>query len=177
MSKSIIYRRIHHVKVLSTTKWRPKLRESTCWKQKLATLIIQLVPLQPRFEVPPPAVALLPVAVLAADAIWIFSLFTTSILGTVKTCLTGYLALWLYLDTRRFWVPSRQIWATVSSVANAGHADQLFKSFTERLLLFIRTQVVGDFTAARVNDSACRRKIGSWRNSPKFNLKTSGRLG
>ena len=41
---------------------------------------------------------------------------------------------------------------TVSSVANAGH-EQLFAIYKD-LLPFIRTQVVGDFTAARVNDSA-----------------------
>ena len=41
---------------------------------------------------------------------------------------------------------------TVSSVANAGH-DQLFAIYKD-LLPFIRTQVIGDFTAARVNDSA-----------------------
>ena len=41
---------------------------------------------------------------------------------------------------------------TVSSVANTGH-DQLFAIYKD-LLPFIRTQVVGDFTAARVNDSA-----------------------
>ena len=41
---------------------------------------------------------------------------------------------------------------TVSSVANAGH-DQLFAIYKD-LLPFIRTQVVGGFTAARVNDSA-----------------------
>ena len=41
---------------------------------------------------------------------------------------------------------------TVSSVANAGH-DQLFAIYKD-FLPFIRTQVVGDFTAARVNDSA-----------------------
>ncbi len=41
---------------------------------------------------------------------------------------------------------------TVSSVANAGH-DQLFTIYKD-LLPLIRTQVVGDFTAAPVNDSA-----------------------
>ena len=41
---------------------------------------------------------------------------------------------------------------TVSSVANGGH-DQLFAIYKD-LLPFIRTQVVGDFTASRVNDSA-----------------------
>ena len=41
---------------------------------------------------------------------------------------------------------------TVSSVANAGH-EQLFAIYKD-LLPFIRTHVVGEFTAARVNDSA-----------------------
>ena len=41
---------------------------------------------------------------------------------------------------------------TVSSVANAGH-NQLFTIYKD-LLPFIRTQIVGDFTAAHVNDSA-----------------------
>ena len=41
---------------------------------------------------------------------------------------------------------------TVSSVANGGH-NQLFDVYKE-LLPFIRTQVVGDFTATRVNDTA-----------------------
>ena len=46
-------------------------------------------------EVPThPAVAAAREAVLAADAIWIFSpVYNFSIPGTVKTCLTGYLAL------------------------------------------------------------------------------------
>ena len=41
---------------------------------------------------------------------------------------------------------------TVSSVANAGH-EQLFAIYKD-LLPFIRTQIVGEFTASRVNDSA-----------------------
>ena len=41
---------------------------------------------------------------------------------------------------------------TVSSVANGGH-NQLFDVYKE-LLPFIRTQVVGDFTATCVNDTA-----------------------
>ena len=41
---------------------------------------------------------------------------------------------------------------TVSSVANGGH-NQLFDAYKD-LLPFIRTQVVGDFTATRVNDTA-----------------------
>jgi len=41
---------------------------------------------------------------------------------------------------------------TVSSVANAGH-EQLFAIYKD-LLPFIRTQIVGEFTASRINDSA-----------------------
>ena len=55
-------------------------------------------------------------------------------------------------DTRGSICPQDKI-VTVSSVANAGH-DQLFAIYKD-LCQFIRTQVkVGDFTAARVNDSA-----------------------
>ena len=94
-------------------------------------------------EVPTlPAVAAAREAVLAADAIWIFSpVYNFSIPGTVKNL----------SDTRGASALQDKI-VTVSSVANAGH-DQLFAIYKD-LLPFIRTQVVGDFTAARVNDSA-----------------------
>ena len=73
--------------------------------------------------------------VLAADAIWIFSpVYNFSIPGPVKNLLD-----WL----------SR---ALDPSVANGGH-NQLFDVYKD-LLPFIRTQVVGDFTATRVNDTA-----------------------
>ena len=73
--------------------------------------------------------------VLAADAIWIFSpVYNFSIPGPVKNLLD-----WL----------SR---ALDLSDANGGH-NQLFDVYKD-LLPFIRTQVVGDFTATRVNDTA-----------------------
>ena len=79
--------------------------------------------------------------VLVADAIWIFSpVYNFSIPGPVKNLLD-----WLSRALQDKIV-------TVSSVANGGH-NQLFDAYKD-LLPFIRTQVVGDFTATRVNDTA-----------------------
>lgn len=104
-------------------------------------------------EVPTlPAVAAAREAVLAADAIWIFSpVYNFSIPGTVKNLLDWLSRAIDLSDTRGASALQDKI-VTVSSVANAGH-DQLFAIYKD-LLPFIRTQVVGDFTAARVNDSA-----------------------
>lgn len=104
-------------------------------------------------EVPtPPAVAATREAVQAADAIWIFSpVYNFSIPGTVKNLLDWLSRAIDLSDTRGASALQDKI-VTVSSVANAGH-DQLFAIYKD-LLPFIRTQVVGDFTAARVNDSA-----------------------
>ena len=90
--------------------------------------------------------------VLAADAIWIFSpVYNFSIPGPVKNLLD-----WLSraLDLSDPSGPSalQDKIVTVSSVANGGH-NQLFDAYKD-LLPFIRTQVVGDFTATRVNDTA-----------------------
>ena len=90
--------------------------------------------------------------ILAADAIWIFSpVYNFSIPGPVKNLLD-----WLSraLDLSDPSGPSalQDKIVTVSSVANGGH-NQLFDAYKE-LLPFIRTQVVGDFTATRVNDTA-----------------------
>ena len=104
-------------------------------------------------EVPTlPAVAAAREAVLAADAIWIFSpVYNFSIPGTVKNLLDWLSRAIDLSDTRGASALQDKI-VTVSSVANAGH-EQLFAIYKD-LLPFIRTQVVGDFTAARVNDSA-----------------------
>ena len=104
-------------------------------------------------EVPTlPAVAAAREAVQAADAIWIFSpVYNFSIPGTVKNLLDWLSRAIDLSDTRGASALQDKI-ITVSSVANAGH-DQLFAIYKD-LLPFIRTQVVGDFTAARVNDSA-----------------------
>lgn len=104
-------------------------------------------------EVPTlPAVASAREAVLAADAIWIFSpVYNFSIPGTVKNLL-DWLSRALDLSETRGPSALQDKIVTVSSVANAGH-EQLFAIYKD-LLPFIRTQIVGEFTAARVNDSA-----------------------
>ena len=104
-------------------------------------------------EVPTlPAVAAAREAVLTADAIWIFSpVYNFSIPGTVKNLLDWLSRAIDLSDTRGASALQDKI-VTVSSVANAGH-EQLFAIYKD-LLPFIRTQVVGEFTAARVNDSA-----------------------
>ena len=99
-------------------------------KAEVSYLDYSAIPLfNQELEVPTlPTVAAAREAVLAADAIWIFSpVYNFSIPGTVKN-------------------------VTVSSVANAGH-EQLFAVYKD-LLPFIRTQIVGEFTASRINDSA-----------------------
>ena len=104
-------------------------------------------------EVPTlPAVAAAREAVQATDAIWIFSpVYNFSIPGTVKNLLDWLSRAIDLSDTRGASALQDKI-VTVSSVANGGH-NQLFAIYKD-LLPFIRTQVVGDFTAARVNDSA-----------------------
>lgn len=99
-----------------------------------------------------PAVAAAREAVLAADAIWIFSpVYNFSIPGPVKNLLDWLSRALDLSDTTGASALQDKI-VTVSSVANGGH-DNLFDIYNA-LLPFIRTQVVGDFTAARVNDSA-----------------------
>ena len=123
-------------------------------KTEVSYLDYSAVPLFSQdLEVPThPAVAAAREAVLAADAIWIFSpVYNFSIPGTVKNLLDWLSRAIDLSDTRGASALQDKI-VTVSSVANAGH-DQLFAIYKD-LLPFIRTQVVGDFTAARVNDSA-----------------------
>ena len=85
-------------------------------------------------------------AVAAARPVYNFS-----IPGTVKNLL-DWLSRAIDLSDTRGASALQDKFVTVSSVANAGH-EQLFAIYKD-LLPFIRTQVVGDFTAARVNDSA-----------------------
>ena len=123
-------------------------------KAEVSYLDYSAIPLfNQELEVPTlPSVAAAREAVLAADAIWIFSpVYNFSIPGTVKNLLDWLSRAIDLSDTRGASALQDKI-VTVSSVANAGH-DQLFAIYKD-LLPFIRTQVVGDFTAARVNDSA-----------------------
>ena len=123
-------------------------------KAKVSYLDYSAIPLFSQdLEAPTlPIVAVAREAVLAADAIWIFSpVYNFSIPGTVKNLLDWLSRAIDLSDTRGASALQDKI-VTVSSVANAGH-DQLFAIYKD-LLPFIRTQVVGDFTAVRVNDSA-----------------------
>lgn len=123
-------------------------------KAEVSYLDYSAIPLfNQELEVPTlPAVATVREAVLAADAIWIFSpVYNFSIPGTVKNLLDWLSRAIDLSDTRGASALQDKI-VTVSSVANAGH-EQLFAIYKD-LLPFIRTQVVGEFTAARVNDSA-----------------------
>ena len=123
-------------------------------KAEISYLDYSEIPLfNQELEVPTlPAVAAAREAVLAADAIWIFSpVYNFSIPGTVKNLLDWLSRALDLSDTRGASALQDKI-VTVSSVANAGH-EQLFAIYKD-LLPFIRTQVVGEFTAARINDSA-----------------------
>ena len=123
-------------------------------KAEVSYLDYSSIPLfNQELEVPTlPAVASARKAVLAADAIWIFSpVYNFSIPGTVKNLL-DWLSRALDLSETRGPSALQDKIVTVSSVANAGH-EQLFAIYKD-LLPFIRTQIVGEFTASRINDSA-----------------------
>lgn len=99
-----------------------------------------------------PAVQAARDAILAADAIWIFSpVYNFAIPGTVKN-LIDWLSRALDLSDTRGPSALQDKVVTVSSVANAGH-DQLFAGYNS-LLPFVRMQVVGEFTGTTVNPEA-----------------------
>ena len=104
-------------------------------------------------EVPThPAVAAAREAVLAADAIWIFSpVYNFAIPGVVKN-LIDWLSRALDLSETRGPSALQDKIVTVSSVANAGH-EPMFAAY-QALLPFVRTQVVGEFTGTTVNPEA-----------------------
>ena len=123
-------------------------------KAEVSYLDYSAIPLfNQELEVPTlPTVAAARAAVLVADAIWIFSpVYNFSIPGTVKNLL-DWLSRALDLSETRGASALQDKIVTVSSVANAGH-EQLFAIYKD-LLPFIRTQIVGEFTASRINDSA-----------------------
>ncbi|MDG3131514.1 NAD(P)H-dependent oxidoreductase [Streptococcus suis] len=91
-------------------------------------------------------------AIMAADAIWIFSpVYNFAIPGTVKN-LIDWLSRALDLSETRGPSALQDKIVTVSSVANAGH-EQLFSSY-HALLPFVRMQVVGEFTGTTINPEA-----------------------
>ena len=99
-----------------------------------------------------PAVQAARDAVLAADAIWIFSpVYNFAIPGVVKN-LIDWLSRALDLSETRGPSALQDKIVTVSSVANAGH-EPMFAAY-QALLPFVRTQVVGDFTGTTVNPEA-----------------------
>lgn len=99
-----------------------------------------------------PAVQAVRDAVVAADAIWIFSpIYNFAIPGAVKNLLDWLSrAVDLSDPTGPSAINAKTV--TVSSVANGGH-EQLFDAF-RALLPFIRTTAVDTFTGVPVNDSA-----------------------
>ncbi|MGT2710901.1 NADPH-dependent FMN reductase [Streptococcus oriscaviae] len=99
-----------------------------------------------------PAVQAARDAIIAADAIWIFSpVYNFAIPGTVKN-LIDWLSRALDLSETRGPSALQDKIITVSSVANAGQ-DQLFATY-QALLPFVRMQVVGKFTGTTVNPEA-----------------------
>ncbi|HEL2111476.1 TPA: NAD(P)H-dependent oxidoreductase [Streptococcus suis] len=91
-------------------------------------------------------------AIMAADAIWIFSpVYNFAIPGTVKN-LIDWLSRALDLSETRGPSALQDKIVTVSSVANAGH-EPMFTSY-HALLPFVRMQVVGEFTGTTVNPEA-----------------------
>ena len=131
-----------------------KAEKALAGKAEVSYLDYSAIPLFSQdFEVPTlPTVAAAREAVQAADAIWIFSpVYNFSIPGTVKNLL-DWLSRALDLSETRGPSALQDKIVTVSSVANAGH-EQLFAIYKD-LLPFIRTQIVGEFTASRINDSA-----------------------
>lgn len=123
-------------------------------KAKVTYLDYADVPLMNQdLEVPTPAaVQKAREAVQAADALWIFSpIYNFAIPGTVKNLL-DWLSRALDLSETRGPSALQDKKVTVSSVGNAGH-EQMFSQY-QALLPFIRTQMVGEFTASTVNPEA-----------------------
>ena len=91
-------------------------------------------------------------AVLAADAIWVFSpVYNFGIPGSVKNLL-DWLSRAIDLSDPTGVSAINDKVTTVSIIANGGH-EQVSDSY-RALFPFIRTQFVDDITASRINDSA-----------------------
>lgn len=116
-----------------------------------------------------PEVATVREQIIAADAIWIFSpVYNFSIPGPVKNLIDwASRALDLSDPTGPSALQDKLV--TVSSVANGGHV-QLFDAYNA-LLPFVRTKVVGDFTASTVNPEAWGTGILAIDDEVKANLE------
>lgn len=100
-----------------------------------------------------PEIAAIREAVLAADAIWIFSpAYNHAIPGVLKNTL-DWLSRSLDLSNLRGPSALQDKIVTISSVANGTSSDDVFASFNT-LLPWLRTQPVGDFTGVLVNPEA-----------------------
>ena len=87
-----------------------------------------------------------------ADAVWIFSpVYNFAIPGTVKNLLDWMSRALDLSDTHGPSILQDKV-VTVSAMANAGH-EPLFAAY-HALLPFIRMQVVGEFTGAKINPEA-----------------------
>lgn len=90
--------------------------------------------------------------ILAADAIWLFSpIYNWAIPGTVKNLL-DWLSRSLDLTNPSGASALQDKVITVTVTAGSGH-DKVFEAYNA-LLPFIRTKVVGDFTAVTINPEA-----------------------
>ncbi len=99
-----------------------------------------------------PAVQAVRDAVVAADAIWIFSpAYNFAIPGSVKNLLDWLSRAIDLSDTTGASALQDKV-STVSVVANGGH-EQVAEGF-RNLMPFIRTQFVDQLTFSKVNDSA-----------------------
>ena len=91
-------------------------------------------------------------AIAKADAIWIFSpVYNYAIPGTVKNLIDWMSRALDLSDTTGPSALQGKV-VTVSSMANGGH-DPLFAAYNA-LLPFVRMQVVGEFTASKINPEA-----------------------
>jgi len=149
--KHFIYRRIPSSRIFQPPNGPESLLEG---KATVTFLDYKDIPMMNQdLETPTlPAVQAARDAVLAADAIWIFSpVYNFAIPGVVKN-LIDWLSRALDLSETRGPSALQDKIVTVSSVANAGH-EPMFAAY-QALLPFVRTQVVGDFTGTTVNPEA-----------------------
>lgn len=116
-----------------------------------------------------PAVAKLREEIHSADAIWIFSpIYNFAVPGPVKN-LFDWVSRALDLSDPTGPSAINQKIVTVSSVGNGGH-EELFAEY-KKMLSFIRTNVVEEFTASKVNPEAWQTGELKITEDVKENLK------